>query len=181
MSLARVTGAASFAAEAHAGQMRKGGGRPYINHPLEVAAAVAEDGADADIVCAALLHDVVEDTDVAAPEIAARFGDRVAALVDELTDRPEWEALPTPDRKARQAEEFRSASAAARQVKIADQWSNVAELAAVETGHDAGWLAAYLRAARATVAVCRPASPGLAARFDGAAEKLERKIGGMGQ
>lgn len=85
--IALVQDAYSFAREAHDGQMRKGGD-PYIVHPIAVARIVAEElelGANA--VCAAFLHDVVEDTPHTIEEICNRFGDDVAFLVDVVTKR----------------------------------------------------------------------------------------------
>lgn len=179
MSLGAYADAAALAARAHAGQLRRGGSVPYINHPLTVAAAVLEVTDDPDTACAAVLHDVVEDTDVSLDEIRAAFGPRVAGIVDELTDPPEWDDLSTIERKARQADEYRTASDAARIVKIADQWSNVSDLATTDSETDMGLLTGYLRTSRAVVDICRPAAPELAARFDTAAEQLEAKIEGL--
>jgi hypothetical protein len=64
----------------HRGQQRKSGD-PYITHPVAVAAIVAELGADHEVVCAALLHDVVEDTRCTAAELRAEFGDTICGLV----------------------------------------------------------------------------------------------------
>lgn len=73
-----------FARDRHTGQMRKSG-EPYIGHPVEVAHFTADMHLDLDCLCAALLHDVVEDTDTSIAEIQSRFGDQVAFLVDSLT------------------------------------------------------------------------------------------------
>ncbi len=85
--------AVCFAAQAHAGQKRKGSDTPYLVHPLEVAAICAAMSSDPEVLAAAVLHDVVEDAGVAPEELRARFGDRVAALVaaeteDKQADRP---------------------------------------------------------------------------------------------
>lgn len=77
-----------FAVDAHAGQVDKAG-YPYIFHPVGVAAAVADEGEIA--MCVALLHDVVEDTDVTIDEIEAAFGPEVAGPVALLT-KPEQHA-----------------------------------------------------------------------------------------
>lgn len=79
-----VERAAILANEAHGGQARKSG-EPYITHPVEVARGVAQLGLDAEAVCAALLHDVAEDTQVGLAEIEAGFGKTVASMVDALT------------------------------------------------------------------------------------------------
>ena len=81
---ARVEAAYRFAAEAHKGQTRKNG-ELYIVHPLAVASIVADWHLDAQALCAALLHDVVEDAFISKAEIAERFGQAAADLVDGLT------------------------------------------------------------------------------------------------
>ncbi len=82
--LAIIERAYEVADRAHAGQMRKSGD-PYITHPLAVAAILAELGMPPATIAAALLHDVVEDTDYALSEIEAEFGTEVARLVDGVT------------------------------------------------------------------------------------------------
>ena len=72
------------AAHWHAGQKRKSGD-PYITHPLSVATILAELGMNSETLCAALLHDTVEDTDYALDQLRADFGDEIAALVDGVT------------------------------------------------------------------------------------------------
>ncbi len=72
------------AAHWHAGQMRKSGD-PFITHPLAVATILAELGMNTDTLCAALLHDTVEDTAYTLDELRKEFGDDVAALVDGVT------------------------------------------------------------------------------------------------
>jgi len=73
----------------HAGQLRKEGA-PFLAHPLRVALLLAEVGGihDAAMLCAALLHDILEDTDTTADEIHARFGSKVADLVRSMTLPP---------------------------------------------------------------------------------------------
>lgn len=73
-----------FAKAAHKGQLRDSG-EAYINHPLAVAHILVEMGLDPTSVIAALLHDVVEDTDIRLEEITNEFGEEVASLVDGLT------------------------------------------------------------------------------------------------
>ena len=68
----------------HAGQVRQSG-EPYISHPLNVAYILAEMHADTDTLCAALLHDTLEDTEITKEEIAAEFNKDVANLVDGVT------------------------------------------------------------------------------------------------
>ena len=73
-----------FAAEKHSDQKRRSG-ELYINHPVEVAIILAELKMDCDVVCAALLHDTVEDTETSLGDVASIFGDTVADLVDGVT------------------------------------------------------------------------------------------------
>ena len=77
-ALSRAVG---FAARAHAGQTRKGTDMPYIVHPMEAAAICAGITDDVEVIAAAVLHDVVEDTDATVAEVEELFGHRVAQLV----------------------------------------------------------------------------------------------------
>ena len=77
----RVRDAYEFGAEAHEGQKRLSG-EPYIAHPVAVAQILADLHMDAPTIVAAILHDVIEDTQTAKAEIAERFGADVAELVD---------------------------------------------------------------------------------------------------
>ena len=88
-SAARIVQAARFAAEKHKDQRRKDAdASPYINHPLAVASVLAVEGGvdDTDVLCAALLHDTIEDTQTTAAELEAIFGDKVTAIVLEVSD-----------------------------------------------------------------------------------------------
>ena len=80
----RIRDAIALAVEAHNGQMRQSG-EEYVCHPLHVALILVEIGMDSDAVVAALLHDVVEDTDIELGELSRRFGSDVAGLVDGVT------------------------------------------------------------------------------------------------
>lgn len=70
----------------HTGAVRKGGNKPYILHPLEVAQIISTYTDDIEVITAGVLHDVVEDTDGSLDEIRARFGNRVADLVASETE-----------------------------------------------------------------------------------------------
>lgn len=83
----KVKQAFHFAEMAHAGQMRVSG-EPYITHPFAVAMSLTEQHADEESLIAALLHDVVEDTDHELKEIEEKFGKPVAKMVDSLTKLP---------------------------------------------------------------------------------------------
>lgn len=120
--------AASFAAEKHIGQKRKGRDQaPYINHPLEVANLLVNVGRirDYDVLIAALLHDTVEDTETTREEIADRFGEDVASIVMEVTDD---KTLPKAERKQKQVEHAPHLSKGAKQLKMCDKISNITDI-----------------------------------------------------
>lgn len=94
---AKVDRAVAFAIKAHAGQNRKGANQPYIFHPLEVMGIVSTMTLDEDVLCGAVLHDTVEDTDATVSDIRKEFGSYVARLVffeseDKHTDMPPEES-----------------------------------------------------------------------------------------
>jgi guanosine-3',5'-bis(diphosphate) 3'-pyrophosphohydrolase len=120
--------AASFAAKKHRDQRRKGSSaEPYINHPLEVANLLAGVGRveDYDILIAAILHDTVEDTETTAEELTERFGETVCGYVLEVTDD---KSLPKAERKQKQVEHAPHLSAGAKQIKLGDKISNIADV-----------------------------------------------------
>ena len=82
----KVTKAIEFAANAHDGMVRKKDNTPYILHPLEAATVVGSMTDDRDVISAALLHDVVEDTEITIDEIEEAFGKRVRELVESETE-----------------------------------------------------------------------------------------------
>ncbi|MGZ6652009.1 MAG: HD domain-containing protein, partial [Solirubrobacteraceae bacterium] len=119
-----VRRAYAFAEAAHRGQRRKDD-RAFIAHPVHVARLLAARGYDEEVVAAALLHDVVEDTEVTLDEVRQRFGARVAQLVECVTEDPE---LPTPERKRAYREGLRHSPDAARAICAADKVCNASDL-----------------------------------------------------
>ena len=117
-----------FAADKHQFQSRKGPESiPYIIHPMQVAytlISIAE-VKDSEILIAALLHDTVEDTETTFAEIDARFGPRVAALVDEVTDD---KTLAKEVRKQLQIDHAPHKSTGAALIKLADKLANLRDL-----------------------------------------------------
>ena len=164
-----------LAARAHAEQRRAGSGEPYISHPCAVAALVAATGADTDVVIAAVLHDVVEDTDISLSAIEDRFGATVAALVDALTDTQALSTLPMAERKAAQSTKIAKASPGARLVKLADQTANLHDL--VATG---AWTnekrTTYLAGTEQIARACAGVDPTLDAAFREAADALRETL-----
>ena len=82
--LDKITAAYELANKAHEG-VKRSSGEPYITHPIAVACILLEFCMDTDTICAALMHDVVEDTDIDLETIRRKFGDDVANLVDGVT------------------------------------------------------------------------------------------------
>ena len=131
-----VEDAYEYAAEAHRGQTRRSG-EPFIDHPLQTAVVLAELRLDPDALAAALLHDVVEDSDdILVEDITARFGDEIARLVDGVTKFTEAElvasgSIENPQAVHTQAETIRKMLMAMAQdirvvlIKLADRLHNM--------------------------------------------------------
>ena len=119
-----VQRALAFATLAHGDQKRKYTGEPYIVHPIEVMEIVKSVPHDDAMLAAALLHDVVEDTDVTIEEIESAFGPDVAELVGFLTDVSKPEDGNRKFRKGLDREHSAKAPARAQTVKLADLISN---------------------------------------------------------
>ena len=121
-----------FAVRAHAGTERRGKGYPYIVHPLEAVEIVSTMTADQELLAAAALHDTVEDTGVTVEQLRAEFGDRVAALVEEESDKFE-EGVSEADswhaRKRAAIERLSKASRDAKMVALGDKLSNMRAIA----------------------------------------------------
>lgn len=131
--------ALEMAEHAHAGQTRNGsGGMAYIHHPVAVAELLAEHGFGEQTVAAALLHDVVEDSEASVGDIAKRFGQPVATLVAALTEDESIE--PYERRKDAHRRQVESAGGDAPAIYGADKLSNIRVLrrALVEGGESAG-------------------------------------------
>jgi (p)ppGpp synthase/HD superfamily hydrolase len=122
-----------FAIEAHRGQTRKDRRTPYIVHPVAVMRVLSGelDVAEPDILCAALLHDVLEDTRCTAAQIRGRFGRRVARWVAELTIVPDLHGPTVPDSLKTQvlARAVGEISWPAVLVKLADRVDNLRDIA----------------------------------------------------
>jgi (p)ppGpp synthase/HD superfamily hydrolase len=117
--------AISVARELHMGQVRKYTAEPYFVHPEAVAKTVREAGGTENMICAAYLHDVVEDCHVSVEEISSIFNPEIGMLVDELTDRGNPETSPRHERKAAYREHIGRASKEAQTIKLADILDNV--------------------------------------------------------
>jgi guanosine-3',5'-bis(diphosphate) 3'-pyrophosphohydrolase len=160
--------AVAFAAEKHRTQRRKDAeASPYINHPIALANVLANEGGidDPAVLCAAVLHDTLEDTDTTAAELEALFGRRVTSIVLEVTDD---KSLEKHVRKQRQIEHAPHSSQEARLVKLADKICNLRDILA---SPPADWSAehkqAYFDWSARVVAGLRGINPELEAVFDG--------------
>ena len=137
--IARVIDAIAFAAQAHRDQRRKDAdATPYINHPVALVRILAVEAGidDPDVLCAAALHDYLEDCcgpgaecslDEGRALLHQRFGADVLVLVDAVTDD---KSLPKAERKRLQVEHAAHAPHGARLVKLADKIANLRDIAA---------------------------------------------------
>lgn len=178
--------ALEFAAGRHRTQKRKGEDQsPYINHPIQVASLLANEGGERDpiLLTAAILHDVIEDT-VDTPEekqelidqIKEMFGEQVLALTLEVTDD---KSLEKPERKRLQIEQASNKSDNAKILKIADKTMNVRD---ITTNPPPWWsvqrIIDYFDWAEKVVAGLRGVNKKLEDLFDECLKKGRLKYGG---
>lgn len=159
--------ATQFAADKHRNQRRKDAeSSPYINHPIALANVLANEGSVTDpvVLCAALLHDTIEDTNTTAEELSVLFGDAITGVVLEVTDDKN---LDKAVRKQLQIEHARHASPQAKLVKLADKICNLRDIAATPP---ADWThqrkAEYFDWAKSVIDGVRGVAPQLEALFD---------------
>jgi (p)ppGpp synthase/HD superfamily hydrolase len=141
MKTPMIKKAAQFAADAHTGQTRRYTGEPYITHPAAVASIVSYYTQDEEVICAAWLHDVIEDCGITQEQLAAEFTPRVAQLVSEVSDI----AVPAyGNRKVRFEKNLLhlvDASDDGKTIKLADILHNICSGIVV---HDPEFAALYL-------------------------------------
>lgn len=126
--------AAEIAKDCHAGQLRKYTGRPYIEHPLRVAGhTTLVPGVNEDVIAAAWLHDVVEDCDISAEDLAKNISFPVMALVSELTNPSKaFPKLRRAARKEMDREHLARVSRWAKIIKLIDRIDNVRDMNGAE-------------------------------------------------
>ncbi len=145
MHFQRLDKALVLAARLHAGQEREGDDPlPYLTHPVEVLLALRHEGGvtDEDLLCAATLHDTVEESNADLKTIARETSDRTAALVGELTRRePSGDERRGLDKDAvwrlradMLLNEIRAMSPDAQRVKLADRLANVRDAKQTKAG-----------------------------------------------
>ncbi len=160
--------AVAFAADKHRDQRRKDAdASPYINHPIALADLLANEGGiqDLSILCAAILHDTIEDTKTTADELENLFGSKVTSIVLEVTDD---KSLDKHVRKQRQIEHASHISHEAKLVKLADKICNLRDILA---SPPADWSVerkqTYFDWSAQVVAGMRGTHSGLESIFDG--------------
>jgi myo-inositol-1(or 4)-monophosphatase len=118
--------AIAFATKAHQGQFRKGTNNPYIIHPMEVAGIVASMTTDEEVICAAVLHDTIEDCDgVDESVLQDAFGERIAYLVSQES---EDKSKSWRERKGATIRHLRSAPSELKLIGLADKLSNMRDI-----------------------------------------------------
>jgi GTP diphosphokinase / guanosine-3',5'-bis(diphosphate) 3'-diphosphatase len=159
--------ALSFAAHKHRDQRRKDvQASPYINHPIALADVLVNEAGvtDLEVLCAALLHDTIEDTRTTPEELEREFGHGIASIVLELTDN---KMLKKGTRKRMQIVHAAAASRGAKLVKLADKICNLRDINARPPANwDLGRRREYFDWAKNVVDRLRGAHPGLEAVFD---------------
>lgn len=159
--------AVSFAAHKHRDQRRKDvAASPYINHPIALADVLANEGGigTTSVLCAAILHDTIEDTQTTPAELELIFGHEIASIVSEVTDD---KSLDKAERKQRQVDHAPHASTAAKLVKLADKICNLRDiLASPPANWDAERKRAYFHWAARVVEGIRGVHLGLEGVFD---------------
>jgi len=141
MNTPKILRAVAFAVKAHDGQIRKFENKPYVLHCIRVAEKVARVTDDEDVICAALLHDVLEDCPNIQPiDIYENFGGYVLHLVKELTDSPK-SVGNREHRKRIDTERLAWASAETQTIKCGDIIDNVPSI--VE--HDKNFAPRFIR------------------------------------
>ena len=127
--LKKLMHALEFASRKHKDQRRKDvDASPYINHPISLANILCNEAhvTDIDVICGALLHDTVEDTDTTEEELEKEFGKTICNIVMAVSDDP---ALSRVERKQAQIDHAGHASDEAKLVKLADKVSNLRDVA----------------------------------------------------
>ena len=127
MTWPSVSGAIDLAKRAHAGQMRRGSETPYIVHPLRVALILLDvaEQKDAPVICAGVLHDVLEDSDTPQDDIEDDFGPQVLDMVLALTHPDQREGESAFDRNKRMFENMQWSGRDVHVVKSADRLDNL--------------------------------------------------------
>jgi guanosine-3',5'-bis(diphosphate) 3'-pyrophosphohydrolase len=158
--------ALAFSAEKHTKQRRKDIDKsPYINHPISLANILTERWViDENVLCAAILHDTIEDTETTVDELQEHFGEKITSIVLEVTDD---KSLEKSVRKQKQVEHAATISHEAKLVKLADKISNITDIINTPPADwSSGRKKEYFKWAKAVVDNLRGAHQGLEKDFD---------------
>lgn len=173
--------ACTVALKAHNGQKRKYTHEPYFSHPLQVAGLVISVGGSVNMVCAALLHDVVEDTEITLEQLVSGemgFNEEIKELVYWLTDKSKPEDGKRSVRKAIDREHISKAPASAKTIKLADLISNTPSI----VKHDQKFAKIYMQEKRLLLDVLKEGDDRLytiaKCMVDGYFQKQQEKIKG---
>lgn len=157
----------AFAAHKHREQRRRNvEASPYINHPIQVANILCNEGhvTDVEVICAALLHDTVEDTETTEAELRDAFGAAITGIVMDVTDD---KSLGKQARKEQQVEHAAQIRDQAKLVKLADKISNLRDVANdPPAGWDLGRRREYFDWGKRVIDRLRGVHPVLEALFD---------------
>jgi len=148
---------------AHDGQLRKYTNDPYILHPIAVAGIVNMVTLEKDMIRAALLHDVVEDTSITLNYIREKFNDRVALLVEDLTDVSTFEGGNRAARKQIDLRHTAIASPDAKTIKLADLIHNTGSI----LQYDPNFAKVYMKEKKALLEVLTEGDPLLYKQAEG--------------
>ena len=173
MKVDKVMMALGFAAESHTGQVRKYTGEPYINHPVEVMNIVRSVPHTEDMLCAALLHDVVEDCGVTLGEIYEIFGSEVCYMVNDLSDYSCPEDGNRTKRKEIDRKWIADASQSSKTIKLADLISNSKSICE----HDKDFAKVYIKEKELLLGVLTEGDPTLYAQAKDIVEKAKKELG----
>ncbi|MBI3098933.1 MAG: bifunctional (p)ppGpp synthetase/guanosine-3',5'-bis(diphosphate) 3'-pyrophosphohydrolase [Planctomycetes bacterium] len=160
--------AVTFAAEAHRGQVRDDGA-PYLAHPIRVCEWLRSIGGedDVEVLCAAVLHDTIEDSGTTFDDVAEVFGARVAKLVAALSNDTR---LPKPERKSAMIAHAPQLPPEAKRVKLADRLDNVLDFHAWSAARQSRYLEESRRLLAALRGACPPLERALGAAIRNAGE-----------
>jgi len=164
--------ALGFARCAHRKQQRKYTGEPYVTHCENVAKIVASYTSDPEVIAAAALHDVLEDTDVTAEEMRVAFGDRVTALVLEVTDVSRPGDGNREARKKLDREHVAKSSPEGATIKLADLIDNTSSI----VQYDKGFARSYLREKELLLEVLKHGNTELWARAYSVLQDAQREL-----
>lgn len=168
-----VDKALQFATDAHEGQVRKYTGEPYINHPVEVAKIVASVPHTTEMLCAALLHDVVEDCGVVLETINGHFGPLITWMVNDLSDFSKPSDGNRAARKAIDRKWIRDGKPESKTIKLADLISNSKSI----LEHDKDFAKVYIKEKELLLEVLTEGDPALYAQAKDIVEKAKKELG----